>query len=220
MRRPGAWLRRIASRICDPDAMARVVDPIVADLSLELAAAQGVLQRSWVRCRACFGFWRALTLCAWHRTWHGPGDGSEVVSPRRIALAGTLTTIAVIGCLVVFAFTNHVSQVIKGPNWSRPVYESWLLATPGELFRAFTYLIPQAVPIALTGVAPIARAISSAGGIAFDELDSDYMIRPLPGVFAAGEMLDWEAPTGGYLLQASFATGVAAGRGALKWLNS
>jgi predicted flavoprotein YhiN len=78
----------------------------------------------------------------------------------------------------------------------------------------------NAVPVKLTGVAPIARAISSAGGIAFDELDADYMIRRLPGVFAAGEMLDWEAPTGGYLLQASFATGVAAGKGALKWLNS
>ncbi|MDR6303726.1 hypothetical protein GGQ85_001420 [Nitrobacter vulgaris] len=77
----------------------------------------------------------------------------------------------------------------------------------------------RAVPITLTGVAPIARAISSAGGIAFSELDGDYMIRRLPGVFAAGEMLDWEAPTGGYLLQASFATGAAAGRGALKWLR-
>jgi uncharacterized flavoprotein (TIGR03862 family) len=77
----------------------------------------------------------------------------------------------------------------------------------------------NAVPIELTGVAPIARAISTAGGIAFDELDSDYMLRRLPGVFAAGEMLDWEAPTGGYLLQASFATGAAAGRGALKWLE-
>src|SRR5262249_24308645 len=77
----------------------------------------------------------------------------------------------------------------------------------------------NAVPIMLTGTAPIARAISSAGGIAFDELDADYMIRRLPGVFAAGEMLDWEAPTGGYLLQASFATGVAAGKGVLKWLE-
>jgi len=75
------------------------------------------------------------------------------------------------------------------------------------------------VPIKLTGVAPIARAISSAGGVAFDELDADFMIRKLPGVFAAGEMLDWEAPTGGYLLQASFATGAAAGKGALKWLE-
>jgi len=77
----------------------------------------------------------------------------------------------------------------------------------------------HAVPIPLTGVAPIARAISSAGGIAFSEIDDDYMIRKLPGVFAAGEMMDWEAPTGGYLLQASFATGAAAGRGALKWLK-
>ena len=75
------------------------------------------------------------------------------------------------------------------------------------------------VPIKLNGLAPIARAISTAGGISFDELDADYMIRRLPGLFAAGEMLDWEAPTGGYLLQASFATGAAAGRGVLKWLR-
>jgi uncharacterized flavoprotein (TIGR03862 family) len=78
----------------------------------------------------------------------------------------------------------------------------------------------NAVPINLTGVAPIARAISTAGGIAFDELDADFMLRKLPGVFAAGEMLDWEAPTGGYLLQASFATGAVAGRGALQWLKT
>ena len=76
----------------------------------------------------------------------------------------------------------------------------------------------NAVPVNLTGVAPIARAISSAGGVAFDELDADFMLRRLPGTFVAGEMLDWEAPTGGYLLQACFATGVAAGRGALRWL--
>jgi uncharacterized flavoprotein (TIGR03862 family) len=77
----------------------------------------------------------------------------------------------------------------------------------------------NAVPITLTGAASIARAISSAGGVSFDELDSDFMIRRLPGVFAAGEMLDWEAPTGGYLLQACFATGRAAGQGVLKRLH-
>lgn len=75
------------------------------------------------------------------------------------------------------------------------------------------------VPIQLNGVAPIARAISTAGGIAFDELDAAFMIRRLPGIFAAGEMLDWEAPTGGYLLQASFAMGAAAGSGVLRWLG-
>ncbi|MBI1204710.1 MAG: TIGR03862 family flavoprotein [Rhodopseudomonas sp.] len=78
----------------------------------------------------------------------------------------------------------------------------------------------KAVPVHLTGTQPIAKAISSAGGIAFAELDDDFMLTKCPGVFAAGEMLDWEAPTGGYLLQASFATGMAAARGALMWLRS
>jgi hypothetical protein len=78
----------------------------------------------------------------------------------------------------------------------------------------------NAIPIRLDGIAPIARAISTAGGISFSELDAGFMIRRLPGTFAAGEMLDWEAPTGGYLLQASFATGAAAGRGALKYLEA
>ena len=77
----------------------------------------------------------------------------------------------------------------------------------------------KAVPVRLTGTAPIARAISTAGGVALDEVDDAFMLRRLPGVFVAGEMLDWEAPTGGYLLQASFATGAAAGRGALQWLE-
>jgi uncharacterized flavoprotein (TIGR03862 family) len=76
----------------------------------------------------------------------------------------------------------------------------------------------NAVPVRLDGVAPLARAISTAGGIAFDGIDARFMLRRLPGVFVAGEMLDWEAPTGGYLLQAAFATGAAAGRGALRYL--
>jgi predicted flavoprotein YhiN len=77
----------------------------------------------------------------------------------------------------------------------------------------------NAVPVKLTGVASIDRAISTAGGISFDEVDAHYMLRKLPSVFVAGEMLDWEAPTGGYLLQACFATGAAAGRGALEYLK-
>jgi hypothetical protein len=78
----------------------------------------------------------------------------------------------------------------------------------------------DAVPIKLTGVAPITRAISTAGGIAFDAVDAQFMLRRRPGVFVAGEMLDWEAPTGGYLLQAVLATAVAAARGALTWLRA
>jgi predicted flavoprotein YhiN len=71
------------------------------------------------------------------------------------------------------------------------------------------------VVIRLTGVQGLARAISSAGGVDVDELDDGLMLRKLPGVFVAGEMIDWEAPTGGYLLQACFATGFAAAEGVL-----
>jgi uncharacterized flavoprotein (TIGR03862 family) len=77
----------------------------------------------------------------------------------------------------------------------------------------------NAVPVRLTATAPIDRAISTAGGIALDEVDDTFMLRGKPGTFVAGEMLDWEAPTGGYLLQACFATGAAAGRGVVEWAN-
>ena len=77
----------------------------------------------------------------------------------------------------------------------------------------------KAAPLRLTGTAPIARAISTAGGIRAEEIDAGFMLKRLPGVFVAGEMLDWEAPTGGYLLQACFATGVAAAEGIERFLN-
>jgi len=74
----------------------------------------------------------------------------------------------------------------------------------------------KACPIPFTGPRPIAEAISSAGGVSWDELDANLMLRKLPGVFAAGEMIDWEAPTGGYLMQGCFATGTLAGRAAAR----
>ncbi len=77
----------------------------------------------------------------------------------------------------------------------------------------------KALHIPLIATSPIEKAISSAGGINFEELDSNLMLKKIPGVFCAGEMLDWEAPTGGYLLTACFATGRGAGRGALEWLS-
>ena len=77
----------------------------------------------------------------------------------------------------------------------------------------------KALPLKLLAPRPLAEAISSAGGVAFEALDERLMIRALPGVFCAGEMLDWEAPTGGYLLTACFASGRAAGAGALQWLQ-
>jgi len=77
----------------------------------------------------------------------------------------------------------------------------------------------KALPVRVTAPRPLAEAISSAGGVRFEALDQNLMLRALPGVFCAGEMLDWEAPTGGYLLGACFATGRAAGRGAARWLG-
>jgi uncharacterized flavoprotein (TIGR03862 family) len=94
-------------------------------------------------------------------------------------------------------------------------------AAPGRLASmsaAELAALIAAVPVRLVATAPLERAISTAGGISFDALDGAFMLRRRPGVFVAGEMLDWEAPTGGYLLQAAFATGVAAARGALAWL--
>lgn len=79
--------------------------------------------------------------------------------------------------------------------------------------------LAKAVPVPVVSTMPIDRAISTAGGVEFAELDESYMLRRMPGTFVAGEMLDWEAPTGGYLLQASFASAVAAARGAVEWLS-
>ncbi|WP_426130610.1 TIGR03862 family flavoprotein [Pararhizobium sp. PWRC1-1] len=78
----------------------------------------------------------------------------------------------------------------------------------------------KALPVQVVRPRPIAEAISSAGGIRFDSLDERFMLTALPGVFAAGEMLDWEAPTGGYLLTACFATGQAAAKGINEWLKA
>ncbi|SUD85789.1 flavoprotein [Stutzerimonas stutzeri] len=95
-----------------------------------------------------------------------------------------------------------------------------------ELTAAETFQDPQALaaaikalPIPLVRPRPLDEAISSAGGVPFEALDENLMLRQLPGVFCAGEMLDWEAPTGGYLLTACFATGRAAAEGVLRWLG-
>ncbi len=77
----------------------------------------------------------------------------------------------------------------------------------------------KALPLTVVAPRPLDEAISTAGGVDFASLDEQLMLHALPGVFCAGEMLDWEAPTGGYLLTASMATGVQAGRGAVRWLQ-
>lgn len=95
-------------------------------------------------------------------------------------------------------------------------------ATPVEHFTDPQRLAAaiKALPITLCQARPIVEAISSAGGVPFEALDDNLMLTQLPGTFCAGEMLDWEAPTGGYLLTACFASGRVAGQGILRWLQS
>jgi uncharacterized flavoprotein (TIGR03862 family) len=99
-------------------------------------------------------------------------------------------------------------------NLLREAHGKDLPSDPAALASAI-----KGAPLLLVGIRPLERAISTAGGVAFRAVDEDLMLTARPGVFVAGEMLDWEAPTGGYLLQASFATGVAAARGVLKRLE-
>jgi uncharacterized flavoprotein (TIGR03862 family) len=105
---------------------------------------------------------------------------------------------------------------IKGVKMAllREVLTPAQLNSPVRLAEAI-----KALPLTLIATRPIDEAISSAGGLRFSSLDANLMLRELPGVFCAGEMLDWEAPTGGYLLSACFASGRAAGQGALGYLN-
>ena len=96
----------------------------------------------------------------------------------------------------------------------REVLPREAMQDPGQLAAAIKRL-----PLRLLRPRPIAEAISSAGGVRLEALDARLMLRALPGVFVAGEMLDWEAPTGGYLLTACFASGLVAAEGALAWLQ-
>ncbi len=113
-------------------------------------------------------------------------------------------------------------------NWLRkaaklsPAAIGLMREIPGEIPMGSDKLAKRikAVRLTLTGAQGLERAISSAGGVRLDAVDERLMLTARPGVFVAGEMLDWEAPTGGYLLQASMASGVVAAKGALDWLAS
>ncbi|QXI11226.1 TIGR03862 family flavoprotein [Pseudomonas zeae] len=97
----------------------------------------------------------------------------------------------------------------------RELTDAATFADPALLARAI-----KALPLTLVKTRPLDEAISSAGGVTFEAMDERLMIKALPGVFCAGEMLDWEAPTGGYLLTGCFASGRAAGLGIVQWLKS
>ncbi|CAI8960912.1 NAD(FAD)-utilizing dehydrogenase [Pseudomonas sp. IT-347P] len=97
----------------------------------------------------------------------------------------------------------------------RELTDAATFADPALLARAI-----KALPLTLVKTRPLDEAISSAGGVRFEAMDERLMLKALPGVFCAGEMLDWEAPTGGYLLTGCFASGRAAGLGIVQWLKS
>ena len=113
-------------------------------------------------------------------------------------------------------------------NWLRkaaglsPAAIGLLREIPGDVPAGAEKLARRlkAVRLKLTGIQGLDRAISSAGGIGLNQVDQNLMLEALPGVFVAGEMLDWEAPTGGYLLQASLASGLVAGDGARRWAQA
>lgn len=93
--------------------------------------------------------------------------------------------------------------------------------TSAETFTDMALLAKaiKALPMTLVKTRPLDEAISSAGGVLFEAMDERLMLKQMPGVFCAGEMLDWEAPTGGYLLTGCFASGRAAGLGMVEWLQ-
>lgn len=114
------------------------------------------------------------------------------------------------------SLANHLRKALHlSPVAINLLRESHGVRLPDDPARLAACIKSSALK--LVGTQPLARAISTAGGISLKALDSNLML--LPGVFAAGEMLDWEAPTGGYLLQASLATGVAAAKGTLRYLT-
>jgi len=112
--------------------------------------------------------------------------------------------------------SKSLSSLLRSANFS-PLAVALLRETmPGEVSDLAAAL--KALPLTLTGTSGMTGAISTAGGIAREALNEAYMLKAKPGMFAAGEMLDWEAPTGGYLLQACFSTGFAAAKGILEYL--
>ncbi len=116
---------------------------------------------------------------------------------------------------------DSVTNWLKKAGGLSPVAVGLLREIPGELPLGTEKLAKRikAVRLTLAGVQGLERAISSAGGVRLDQVDGGLMLTALPGTFVAGEMLDWEAPTGGYLLQATMASGVVAADGVLTWLK-
>lgn len=147
-------------------------------------------------------------------------DGSTVLG---VDLHPDLTVAALAGRLARGKPKDSRATVLKRVGGLQPVAVGLLREATGNRLPAGIEALARAVkdvPLTLSATEPIGRAISTAGGVALDELDPSFMLRRHPGTFVVGEMLDWEAPTGGYLLQATFSTAVHAARAAVAMLTS
>ncbi|WP_395651711.1 NAD(P)/FAD-dependent oxidoreductase [Brevundimonas sp.] len=146
-------------------------------------------------------------------------DGSAVLT---IDLRPDLTVEALAARLDDARSKDSMTNLLRKAGGLSPAAIAVLREIPGAIPTGSDKLARRikAVRLTLTGMQGLDRAISTAGGVWFESLDERLMLATRPGVFVAGEMLDWEAPTGGYLLQASLASGVVAANGALDWLIS
>ncbi|MFA4893333.1 NAD(P)/FAD-dependent oxidoreductase [Brevundimonas sp.] len=144
-------------------------------------------------------------------------DGSAVLT---VDLRPDLSVEALAGRLAKPRGKDSVTNWLRKAGGLSAPAVGLLREIPGELPAGSDKLAKRikAVRLTLTGVQGLARAISSAGGVKLDQVDEGLMLKAMPGVFVAGEMLDWEAPTGGYLLQASMASGAVAADGVVRWL--
>ena len=151
----------------------------------------------------------------------------DVSNPRRfttaafwglyalVYLAGERLSPLVAGVLMVAMALLAGCSLVR-PGKSAAVPEEARRASAARLGHR---LLVPALAIPVVGLRPLAEAISSAGGVAFSEVDENLMLRQRPGTYVAGEMLDWEAPTGGYLLQGCFSTGAWVARGIMEQLS-
>ena len=116
------------------------------------------------------------------------------------------------------SFANHLRKAVNLTGVKRALLHEFGDRDSFDDAKKLARQIKR-LPMPVTGTAPMDEAISTAGGVAWDALDAWLMLKAKPGSFCAGEMVDWDAPTGGFLLTACLATGRAAGQGALRWLE-
>jgi uncharacterized flavoprotein (TIGR03862 family) len=146
-------------------------------------------------------------------------DGSAILT---LDLRPDMTEDALVDRLAAGRGKDSMTNHLRKAGGLSPAAIAVLRDIPGEIPLGAEKLAKRikAVRLKLTGMQGLERAISSAGGVEFGAVNPSLMLTARPGVFVAGEMLDWEAPTGGYLLQASFASGAVAANGVLDWLNA